>query len=102
MFSLSVCDDTMAPEVDRGNNKGSVSERVRPRRAPTFSILLVALASLDLDLTRAEGVGIREGGCDGAPIEVRDLDACRLRVSGRLLKVRLLGSAGSGSSAKGM
>jgi hypothetical protein len=57
-------------------------------------MLLVALASLVFAVDPIEGVGMRDGGF----IDTDGLELLRLRVRGRLLKVRLLGRAGNGSS----
>jgi hypothetical protein len=60
-------------------------------------MLLVALANLVFALEPIEGVGIRDGGF----IDTGGLELLRFRVRGRLLKVRLLGKAGNGSSDNG-
>jgi hypothetical protein len=60
-------------------------------------MLLVALANLVFALEPIKGVGIRDGGF----IDTGGLELLRFRVRGRLLKVRLLGKAGNGSSDSG-
>jgi hypothetical protein len=60
-------------------------------------MLLVALANLVFALEPITGVGMRDGGF----IDTGGLELLPFRVRGRLLKVRLLGRAGSGSSDKG-
>jgi hypothetical protein len=57
---------------------------------------LVALANLVFALKPIDGVGIRDGGF----IDTGGLELLRFRVRGRLLKVRLFGRAGNGSSDK--
>jgi hypothetical protein len=59
-------------------------------------MLLVALANLVFTLKPIDGVGMRDGGF----IDTCGLELLRLRVRGRLLKVRLFGRAGNGSSDK--
>jgi hypothetical protein len=60
-------------------------------------MLFVALANLVFALEPIGGVGMRDGGFIGTG----GLELLRFRVRGRLLKVRLLGRAGNGSSDNG-
>jgi hypothetical protein len=86
------------------SSSGSVSDRTSPRRLPTLRMLLVALANLVFAVEPIEGVGMRDGGFVDASgfMDTGGLELLRLLVMGKLLKVRLFGKAGNGSSDTAM